>query len=493
MGQQPAASADPGELTQLRMQAEALALSRSKVLSEQFANALAGIARDAAASGDYEQALAAQRRRENLVRLYATIAGDDGVPENAVVLKPADARINGAVNYDRNLDALTGWKTAGSTATWDLSKFAAGPYQVTLVYAVADMGDPPRTTLGAPQPDLTTGGDLEFFEDSSLPGADQNRRLTSVASTGGWTEWSTAVLPAIQLRPPARLALKVTRAKGGGGVMNLKEIRLVPPGIDSGAPSTNPGGGTPAGQDSLADLEKNYVHKLRDVMSPVVTAYAERMQALSEKHALTDPDAARDYTAEAERARQILENPLGLIAGPPKTQRPGGGMEGFRELHDAEYLSDPGNSGARFKVKQGDKTYFVRLLWASCPPADQADDKQLKPYADYFGISIEDARTIGRQAQEFTKEYLSGKPLTLLTRGRIDEGGSLEVIVRPRGVGDFAGVLVDHGLAMINDPSGKKGPVGARENTLLKNLHDREAAAKARIVPTGAWARRTVE
>jgi hypothetical protein len=479
------------ELVQLRRQFEVQALTKAKLLSEQFANALANIAREAGAEGDYDQALAAQRRREQLVRLY-TSSLDETALTNVILLKPGEAHVNGSVNFDRNLNALVSWKSAGSIAIWDVSRLVPGSYEVTLTYAAAEFGESGRANTFGPAVDLSTGGDFEFFEDSSLAGAELNRRTGTVASTGGWENWQTLTLPPIQLtRPSARLALRITKARGTGGVMNLKGIRLAPTSATTVA--NDPSKSTPASDvvvpvDEFTTMQLAYVDRLKKAITPPVNAYAENMQALAAKHSGDDPAAAGDYTAEARRAAQLLEAPQDLFSSPAKGPRPN--ADGFRELRDVTFVASPHNTGDRFKVRQGEEEFFVRLLWVSCPPVTPNEGKQLKEHAAYFGISAEDALAIGQRAQEFTARFLAGKPLVLLTRGTKDDDDSLLVGVRPGKVGDFAGVLVDNGLAMIKPATGKKGPAREHEESILRNLAEREKAAKTRAIPPGAWARR---
>jgi endonuclease YncB( thermonuclease family) len=494
LGAQDAATSIPvpEEMVQLRRQFESRAIGNAKLLSEQYANALASIIKDSAAEGDYDQALAAQRRREQLIKLYSTSL-DDTVLTNVVLLKPADARVNGAVGYDRSLNALTGWRTAGSIASWDVTRLTPGSYDVTLTYAVADIGDIGRTNPFMAPPDLTTGGEFEFYEDSNLPGADQNRRTAQVTTTGGWTNWTTVALPPLQLtRSSARLALRITRTRGEGGVMNLKGIRLSPASVTAGtgdSPKEGADGSSPPA-DEFATLQQAHVERLRQAITPVVNSYAATVKALAAKVA-GDPEAAGDCNAEAQRAEQLLVDPQAFLAGSAKGRRPPAGLEGFRESRGVTYLPDAQNSGDRFKVKQGDEEFFVRLLAVACPPVDSKDTKLLKRFADYFGISVEDAQNIGQQAREFTAGYLSGKALAILTRGMKDDGGNLLVTVQPEGVGDFAGVLVDNGLAMIKAPAGRKGPARLHEESVLQDLQARERAAKERRIPPGGWARKS--
>ena len=176
-------AAEPPELSQVRQQATLRAMAAGRTLAEQFSNALTTLAREVGATGDYEQALAALRRRDELAQLY-TRQNNDPSLSNAIVLKPADARVSGAVSHDRQLNVLAGWKSAGSVATWDVTRITPGTYEATLTYAVAETGEASRILPSLTVPDLGTGGEIEFYEDSSLPGASQNRRTAQVTSTG---------------------------------------------------------------------------------------------------------------------------------------------------------------------------------------------------------------------------------------------------------------------------------------------------------------------
>jgi hypothetical protein len=270
--------------------------------------------------------------------------------------------------------------------------------------------------------------------------------------------------------------------------MNLKGIRLSPPAPEPPSAPASPDGTSPPPKDELTTLQQLHADNLRRAMTPVVQGYAEKMKSLAAKTASSDPDASSEYTAEGQRAIQFLDDPIAAVFG-GKGPRTGGGAEGFRELRDAAYVQNAQNTGDCFRVKQGGEEFFVRLLWVYCAPTDEKEEKHLKECAEYFGITRDDALVVGREAQEFTSGYLSGKTLTLLTRGTKDDQGNLLVAVRPGKYGDFAGVLVDNGLVMIKQASAKKGPAREHEEAVLRNLVDREAAAKARKVPPGAWAR----
>ncbi|HSI62044.1 MAG TPA: hypothetical protein VLE43_02965 [Candidatus Saccharimonadia bacterium] len=484
----------PLELQQKRQQFMTRALTGSQTLSEQFAKALAALAKEAGANGDYELALKAQQRRENLAVLYSGTVEGSSI-SNVIVLRAADARVSGSVNYDRTRDVLSAWKTAGSMASWDVSRVVPGSYDVVLTYGVADFGDPPnRASLNAAPPDLTTGGNFEFFEDSSLAGAAANRRSGLVSSTGGWGEFSTMTLPAIQLtRSGTRLSLKISSAKGDGGVMHLKEIRLTPAKPVSAvtpAPVLDENGQPVPQVDELTKLRQDHIERLRQKLAPISLDYTGKLSSLSAGLA-GNTDAVEELQTEVRRVERLGDNPRTLLQLRDRSRPAAALADGLHEIRDARYLPAPDNTGDKFMVTCNGETFPVRLLWVSCPLPAPSSGAETLSTTGYFGITAEDSVAIGVMARDFTAEYLKDKPLRLLTRGFKDPQGVLLVTVNPEEMGDFAGVLVDNGLAMVQQPTGKTRAARLAEESSLTALRDREAAARARHIPPGAWSRTT--
>lgn len=139
-------------------------------------------------------------------------------------------------------------------------------------------------------------------------------------------------------------------------------------------------------------------------------------------------------------------------------------------------------------VSHGGQEFLVRLLWVTCPPTLPDEAAELQSQAAYFKITPEDAMVVGRRAQKFTAEFLKDKPLSLFTRGVKDDQGALLVEVRPEGVGNFAGVLVDNGLASITAPPSRARAGRRHDDVIVQALKERETAARARAIPPGAWA-----
>jgi endonuclease YncB( thermonuclease family) len=488
-------SSEPAELAQKRQQFMTRALSGSQLLSEQFAKALGSLAREAGASGNYELALKAQQRRENLAALYSSALEGSGI-SNVLIMRAADARVGGSVNYDRSKDVLVGWKTVGNSAYWDVSRITAGSYDVQITYGVAELGDlPSRPNPYLAAPDLTTGGDFEFFEDSSLSGAAANRRTGTVTSTGGWTEFSTLTLPAVQLtRSNARFTLKITRAKGEGGVMHLKEIRLTPAKpatAETSAPVLDENGQPLPQVDELTKLKQDHLERLRQKLTPISFDYTGKLNSLAAT-LTSNADAVEELLNEVKRVERLGDNPRSLLQLRDRSRPAAAGAlaDGMHEMRDAVYVAAPENTGDRFQVACNGETFPVRLLWVSCPlPGPATPGSPAADAAGYFGLSEEDTIAVGIMARDFTAEYLKDKPLRLVTRGLKDADGALLVSVQPEGLGDFAGALVDNGLAMVHQPAARARAAKLHEDTALTVLRERETAARTRHIPPGAWSR----
>ena len=461
--------------------------------------ALGGVAREVGAEGDYEQALTAQKTRQDLAELYARSL-DDPTLSNVIVLRPGDARLNGAVIFDRASGDLANWRTVGSVATWNVQKTTPGKYNVIVTYSVAPMGDPPaRVNIYSPAEDLTTGGDFEFYEDSSLSGASMNRRAGQVTDTGGWDKPASLQLAPITLsRSSATFALKITRTRGSGGVMRVKEIRLSPAkeGDTSPLATTDPvptvdGSPAPAiATDEVTTLRDAHKTRLQGIIRPYVEAYSLKVAKLAEHaQAKNDVETANDLLQETQTVQKLVDNPSRVSVGSSTVTATASLQgQGYKEWLDVKYVSSVNNTGDSFLVTYQGETIPVRLLWVTCPPAAPEATAEIKACGAYFGLTAEDVTILGKQARVFTDTFLQDKPLKILSRGLKDDQGRVLAVVQPEGVGDFAGVLVDNGLACVNAPASRARNPKRFEEMTLSSLKERESLAKARLIPPGAWA-----
>lgn len=482
---------EPDELTQMRKSFATRALQSSSTLAEQYSAALATVMKETGATGDYEQALAAQKKREELVSLYSKTLNETKL-SNVIILKPSEARISGSVNYDRTSGALVNWKNVGASASWDISKIVPGSYDIGVTYSVAEFGEAPaRNTPFISRDDPSTGGQFEFYEDTSLTGSVANRRTGQVRSTDGWDNFVTMNLPPIQLsRSSARFAMKITHVRGEGGVMHLKEIRLTPAKAatsEQGA-SSDPVRGDEAPKDDLTKLRDIYLTRVKSVVPPVLTAYTNKLKSLgSIAEAKKDTELAESVSTEVTRTQHLLEAPETadvIFAGASSNIQ----SLGFEEWKNVHYKSSPRNGGDRFLVEYKGQDIPVRLLSVTTPYASEDASVNMKHHASYFGISEEDTNTLASRAKEFTEAFLQNKPFRIFTRGMKDSDGLLFVNIVPDGVGDYAGVLVDNGLAAINSPKTKSNENKSNDEPNIMALKERETEAKARPIPPGAWA-----
>lgn len=473
-------TADPPELGELREQFTLRALAAGRMLADQYSNALASLEAQAAESGDYETALAARQRREELAQYYSSRDADPG---QVIVLKPADAKTVGAVTVDKTDNTLTNWRTVGSSAVWDIFRVTPGAYTVSLTCGVADSAPASASVvLAGGSLEAQTGGEIEFQEVTNLTGTDAGKLTTALESTGGWNKFETIVLGEIKLaRTSARLSIRAARLRGTGGLMHLKEIRLTP---------TRP---TPAPVDrktagaALAELEKiraSHQARLKELQQPVLDAHLAKLAALgNELSVKQDEDGAQAVATEMKRARRLIETPDQTGRTPRAEILP----EGMEEVHDAAFVEDPTNTGDRFLVTARGEKISVKLMSVTCPSPNPDDEQAQDTHSRYFGITKEDSILIGRLAQDFTTTYLKDKPLKLLTRWRKDAGGSVLAAVLPAETGDLAGILVDNGLAAVLEPMSKNPSQYRIEQDTRDVLKRREAEAKARPVPPGAW------
>ena len=97
-----------------------------------------------------------------------------------------------------------GWNFVGDRAEWSMEVPRAGRYTVEIVYSCG------HQNVG--EYALTAGGE-------PLSG--------KVTPTGGWDKFQTAVVGTISL-PPGAAVLEIRATKTGGGLMNLRRVRLLP-------------------------------------------------------------------------------------------------------------------------------------------------------------------------------------------------------------------------------------------------------------------------
>jgi hypothetical protein len=482
------AQAEPEDLVKLRAAFESKARMASSLWNDYYNRALAPIETELAAAGDYEQARAIKSRRDELAALSAAAPAAPGAVSvtPGVLLPAAQARFSGVVS--ERSGSLVGWRTSSCAAEWMLPRLTPGAYHVQVTYTMVDRVPEPGTSALATRTvvEPATTAIFSFREVSLLASASKNLRALTLEKTpaSGEVKTLTTTVPIELTKPPFTLRLATT-ASYPSNVIVVQSVRLVPATgaapAGAGATTATESGAAVSLAAELEQWRKTSAQQLAAVRKPIVDAYVASLSALQVPAADAD-DLASIVESEGRRARKLIE-------GLPSKGSGGMGLDNFEEVSGAKFVPDPGNSGDRFKVEHDGKQFFVRLAWVVCPPADPNDSRALKHVMAKFGCDASDVTSLALAAKEFTALYLEGHPLQLLLRQSKKHEDTISALVFLEDIGLFQGVLIDHGLAVVDAPAG--GTRGALETGFLGSLQDRETTARAQKPAPGGWALKT--
>lgn len=461
-------------------------VSDSLTLSEQYERALGKLESDLASTGDYEEADAVRRRRDQLRTL---LDGNETTLNMArsVPLPSMDTRITGTAYADEG--ALTGWRTATSAAEWSSFKLTPGRYYLDLSYTMTDAPVSLTTSSSAlAKYKPVDSARFDFFEVSLLAGAAENRRTFDLTRTPDLSKpGKIRIGPVSFTHSPITLRLAATEGYPANQI-RLFDLRLTP----AGESDTNgqASGGEPAAalsaQVEIRNLKTKLDASLVAAERPLIESYLADLRQLNP---MTENgrDAAQ---AEIARAERLLADGKPLVKSPRSVLGLSLGLGGFDDISDARWVADPANTGDHFKVEHDGEVFWVDLLWVRCAPPSDQDPSGLKQFAKYFPVSDEDALALGRVAQEFTAGYLEGKPLRLLIRTAREKDGARRALVFLDDLGLFQSMLIDQGLAALAPPS-HEVKLGVLEASLLRSITDHEKLARERRPASGAWALRS--
>lgn len=158
----------------------------------------------------------------------------------------------------------------------------------------------------------------------------------------------------------------------------------------------------------------------------------------------------------------------------------------WRTKEGCTLIENEANDGDSFHVKVNTRHYLFRLLWVDTPETDNRFPERVAEQAAYFGITSEQAIQVGKDAEKFTREFLS-KPFTVYTQFEDARGASVKdrdyAIVRS-GPTYLMEALVSNGLARIHgfQEMPEDGPSVATIRGRLKGLE-----SDARKNRRGAW------
>ena len=467
-----APAVDPPAIAERRALFEKSAARETIALNDLFEPHLASLETASGASGDYATALASRQRRAALAasskELRELLSGE-GAAGTALAL--SDAKVAGGVSLEAG--ALTGWRNGGSSvADWVINQVQPGKYAVEVEFRLTTDASKASTGLTPANPRL------RFREVSSLAGAAANFVLVALQSADlsmtlrAQGEINLVRLPALFRMEAESLSI--------GQTLSVSAVKLIPvmaTPLASSVPTVPVGPMAPFdGDGEFSALMKLHEERLKSAREPVVRDYLEMLASLGQKGA-----GERVVTAETRRAKKLLE--LGGEKGPAGMA---GGKTGFTSLAGVKYVADAANTGDRFKVEHEGQTFWVRLLWTTCPPLEAKSGQAMRVVRERFKIDELSALALGQTAREFTELYLQGRDLKLLARATPDDDGALLALVYVEPVGLFQHVLVDHGLAVVDAPA-SASKKAALEAGLLAAMEEREKRAKAAVPPEGGW------
>jgi len=158
----------------------------------------------------------------------------------------------------------------------------------------------------------------------------------------------------------------------------------------------------------------------------------------------------------------------------------------WHTVDSISFVEDENNDGDSFHVKDGKKTFFVRLYYVDAPETKLTYPERVREQSVHFGITLDETLKVGEQARVRVRELLS-KPFKIHTRWASGAGrGKLPrylALVEVDGL-DLGELLIKEGLArskgtIVGLPGGEKAAAAAVRLDAL------ESEAKAQAV--GAW------
>jgi competence ComEA-like helix-hairpin-helix protein len=156
-------------------------------------------------------------------------------------------------------------------------------------------------------------------------------------------------------------------------------------------------------------------------------------------------------------------------------------------LERCQIITNAVLDGDSFRVLHKDREYIFRLYFVDAPETDSALKDRVKDQSVYFGIATTDVPRAGTLAARFTREKLSGREFTVVTRWNNAMGRSslarFYAIVLVDGK-NLAEELVGHGLARIYGLRAN-WPDGPRSVTFINQLKHLELVAREN--KRGVW------
>ncbi|HEY2952563.1 MAG TPA: helix-hairpin-helix domain-containing protein [Verrucomicrobiae bacterium] len=149
-------------------------------------------------------------------------------------------------------------------------------------------------------------------------------------------------------------------------------------------------------------------------------------------------------------------------------------------LDGCRLLTNAPMDGDSFHVLHRGRDYLVRLYFVDAPETDASLRERIEDQAEYFGIAVADVPRGGILATKLTREKLTGREFTVVTRWQNAMGRSRQarfygiVLVHGKSLADE---LVSNGLARIYGLRAN-WPETTRSATIINKLKNLEMTAR---------------
>ncbi len=206
-------AAEPARLKELQQAYQAELAGQTAPVLQRYREDLLKLERLCVGKRDYAAATSVRDERQSIEKKLADLARRS--PEQAAVrpypggpitLAAGEANTSGGVVFNKEKEALEGWKSKDASATWTLPfPLKAGGYEVVLEMACAP----------------GSGGKITIKEDFHT--------LTRVVSpTKGWDDFASQTLGTLRIKANATGLHMAALTVEGDGLFLLRSVKLVP-------------------------------------------------------------------------------------------------------------------------------------------------------------------------------------------------------------------------------------------------------------------------
>ena len=204
---------EPARLKELRQTYQAEMAGKAAPVLQKYREELLKLERTCAGKRDYttaaavrDERLRAEKRLAEIARRSPEQSAVRPYPGGPITLAAKEATVSGGVVWNKQKDALEGWKTKDASATWTLPfPLKAGGYEVVLEMACAP----------------GSGGKITIKEDF-------HTLTRSLSPTKGWDDFASQTLGTLRVKANATGLRMSALTIEGDGLFLLRAVKLVP-------------------------------------------------------------------------------------------------------------------------------------------------------------------------------------------------------------------------------------------------------------------------